>query len=939
MKNVYVLFFLFFSTAAFTQNFSISGKILDEKSQTALPAALVSLAHPWGEVFKSDVADAGGNFKLEGIGQGGYSLKISFLGYRDFQQEVTISNKNIALGQINLTEGTVQLEGAEITAKIPLATVDGDTTSYNANAYKTLPDASAEDLMEKMPGVVVTDGKMQAQGEDIKEVLVDGKPFFGNDPTAALRNLPADVIDKIQVFDQKSEQAQFSGFDDGETSKTINIVTKTNRRNGQFGKVYAGYGTNDRYQIGGNASLFDGNRRISIIGQSNNINQQNFSTEDLLGVVGSSGGGRRGRGGRGGGGRGGRGRRGGGSGGNVNDFLVQQSGGITQTHAFGVNYSDKWSEKLNVSGSYFFNYSDNESDEISNTEYVDDELVSEFYTSNSQSESQNTNHRINLRLEYQIDSFNSISLRPRITWQLNDGFALTNDQGLLGTELLSQSNNDFRSDLTGLDFNNSILFRHRFKKEGRTFSVNLNMGYKDQSGESFLKTNTAFFTPPETLDTLDQFANIDVTGGNLSTNLTYTEPLTDKSGLMFTYRASVQQDKSDQTTFDFDDQSNEYLLFNEELSNDFDNYYYTQQVGGGYNFREGRDLFFIARANIQWSKLESNELFPDVNELRRTFVNVLPFFMLRRRFSKQEDLRISYRSNTQSPSIEQLQNVLDNTNPLQLSIGNPALDQSYSHRFNARYSKTNTEKATILYALINATYTDNFISNATYLENTDAPIFNQITLQPGTQLSQPANLDNYWNLRTYFTYGMPLGKLKTNLNLDANANYTRTPSLINDALNYSKNTTAGLGITFSSNISERVDFTVSTRTTYNIVENTVQTNSDAKFWQQTSRVKLGWILPTGIIIRTDLTHQFYNGLSDGFNQNYALWNAAIGKKIFKNERGEIALTAFDLLSENQSITRNVTEIAIEDIQTTVLQRYFMLKFTYNFRNWNTGKGR
>jgi hypothetical protein len=802
-----------------------------------------------------------------------------------------------------------------------------------------MPDASAEDLIEKMPGVVVEDGKVQAQGEDIKEVLVDGKPFFGNDPTAALRNLPAEVIDKIQVFDQTSQQAQFSGFDDGETSKTINIITKVDRRNGQFGKVYGGYGTDDRYQAGGNASLFDGNRRISIIGQSNNVNQQNFSTEDLLGVVSSSGGGRRGRGGRGGGGgRGGRGRRGG-SGGNVNDFLVQQSGGITQTHAFGLNYSDKWGEKLDVSGSYFFNYSDNETDGFSNIEYINNESVSEFYTSDSQSESQNMNHRINFRIEYKIDSMNSIFIRPRISWQLNDGESLSFEQGLLGSEFLSQANNDFRSNLTGVDINTSILYRHKFQKEGRTISLNLTHANNNQSGNRFLNSANAFFTPPISTDTLDQFSELMIDGASISANVIYTEPLSERSSLMFNLRTNFQQDNSEETTFDFVEQTNDYTNFNEDFSTLFDNSYTAQQIGGGYNFRQGRDFMFLARANFQRAEMNSKDLFPGNRQTIRTYNNILPFLMIRRRFSRQENLRISYRSSTQIPSVEQLQNLLDNSNPLQLSIGNPALDQSYSHRFDTRYSKTNPDKATILYAMISATYTDNFISNATYLENTDAPLFNQLTLQPGTQLSQPVNVDNYWNLRTYFTYGMPLGKLKTNLNLDANANYIRTPSLINDVLNYSTNMTTGLGITFSSNISENVDFTISTRTTYNIVENTVEINSDNKYWQQKSRIKLGWILPKGIVIRTDLIHQFYNGLSDGFNQNYALWNAVIGKKLFDNERGEIALTAFDLLSENQSISRNVSEIAIEDVQTTVLQRYFMLKFTYNFRNWNTGKAR
>ncbi|MFT5386805.1 MAG: hypothetical protein ACI81W_004223, partial [Saprospiraceae bacterium] len=326
MKLPILALLLTLSAILSAQNFSITGKVVDTETNEPLAGAHVSLLHPWGEAYKTAVSSGNGSFELNNLSKGGYALQISYIGYTNYETEVTIVDENVVLGILNMSEG-VALSQVEITAKIPLAEQKGDTTQYNAEAFKVMQDASAEELIEKMPGVVIKDGKIQAQGEEVTEILVDGKPFFGNDPQAALKNLPAEVISKIQVYDQTSEQSSFSGFKDGETTKTINIITRPEMRNGQFGKAYAGYGYENKYQAGGNASLFNGNQRISFIGQTNNINQQNFSSEDLLGVTGGSsgrGGGMRGggRGGRGGGGRGG---------GSSRDFLIGQQNGIAET--------------------------------------------------------------------------------------------------------------------------------------------------------------------------------------------------------------------------------------------------------------------------------------------------------------------------------------------------------------------------------------------------------------------------------------------------------------------------------------------------------------------------------------------------------------------------------------------------------------------------------
>jgi hypothetical protein len=936
MKNLLLLInCLFFSFSIFAQSASISGKVVGA-SNAPLPGAHISINQIWGEQVKSGVTDDQGNFEIKNVPTGGYKINISFLGMAEFDKEISLTNLNLNISTIQLRESTSDLNEVIVEGKAPMATQSGDTTSYNASSFKTLKDASAEELVEKMPGVVIENGEVQAQGEKVQQVLVDGRPFFGNDPSAALKNLPAEVISKIEVFDQKSDQANFTGFDDGETTKTMNIVTKKNMRAGQFGKVQAGYGLgnnqNDnyesKYRVGGNFSIFNGDQRISLIGQSNNINIQNFSTEDLLGVVGS-GGNRRGRGGRGGGRKGG--------GGSVNDFLVQQQGGVATTHAIGLNYSDKIGEKLDLSGSYFFNASENNSDENLLRQFIDDQLVNEFYEEASSSLTDNFNHRLNMKIEYKIDTANSIIMRPRASWQMNKGTESVYGSTLLGNNLINQSDNDTRSDLNGVNFSNNILFRHRFPKRGRTISLNVGMGYNDKKGESYLDSHNDYLDPPPYSDTLNQFSKLDLQGWNISSNISYTEPLGKSHSLMAEYRTQYQEEDSDKTTNDFSESTQDFTLPNNTLTNIFSNHYLTQTGGIGYNYRK-RKFKLITRARVEYAQLNGEETFPNpANIISKNFLNFVPFAMIRWTKSKQENFRFMYRSNTTSPTADQLQTVVDNTNPLQLSIGNADLDQSVSHRFFARYQKTNVEKSSVFFALVGGSFQQNYIGNQLYFRETTDPIFDEIDLAPGAQLSQPVNLDGYWDARTYLTYGIPLARIKSNLNFDFGVNYSNSPSQINRVLNESENSTFKGGIVLASNISDQVDFTISSRTSFTSVKNTINADGDSEYVTQSTRVKFNWIIGKGLVFRTNLNHQLYHGLSDDFNQNYWLWNMSIGKKVFKSQLGEIAISAFDILNQNRAITRNITEVYIEDVETTTLTQYIMLNFTYNFRNFKIGK--
>lgn len=932
-----ITFLLLMSGFATAQISNIVGQVVDENNEP-LQGAYV-LLYQNEEQIGGEVTNEAGNFSIRVAQDQRYNVKVSFLGYVTVEKSIRTSLPFNSLGAIQLEKSSVELREVEVKENVITAQQQQDTLVFNADAFKTLPDADAQELLEKMPTVTVQDGKIQAQGEDVQRVTVDGRPFFGNDPTAALRNLPAEVVDKIQIFDQQSDQAQFTGFDDGETTKTVNIITRLNMRNGQFGKVYAGAGSeidrsdaSFRYQSGGNINFFDGDRRISLIGLSNNINQQNFATEDLLGVIGGGRrgggpGGRRGRGGGPGGGRGGRG------GGDVSQFLVNQSGGISQTHAIGLNYSDKWGEKFEITGSYFFNQSENETIQDLNQIFTDNAEFAELYTEENESLADNINHRANFRIEYEIDESNSIILRPSISFQQNEGRESTLGQTILGDEPWNKNESDFFSDLSALNFSNNLLYRHRFNKNRRTLSVNFNTTYNQQDGNSFLNAFYELFNENPESELTDQNALLDSKGWNLGSNIAYTEPIGARSQLMFNYRLGRRWDDSDKETFDLQEPNGTYSLLNEELSNVFENVYTTHQGGIGYNHRVGRTTTIMGRATLQHARLENEQTFPNMLIGEQTFTNVLPMLMVRHNFSRQQNIRLMYRTSTNEPSISQLQNVIDNSNPLQLSIGNPDLKQAYQHRFFIRYAKTNVEKSTIFFTLLGGSVANNYIANGTYLASSNNPIFDELDLDRSAQLSRPTNLDGYYNLRSFTTFGLPIKRLKSNLNVNVTGSYVRTPGLINEEVNYANTTTLGLGLVLSSNISESVDFTISSRSSQNIVENSLQTNQNANFFNQQSSIKFNWIIGPGIVLRNNVTHQYYDGLSEEFDQNFILWTASIGKKVFKKDRGEIALKVFDILGQNNSINRQVTETFIQDIQTNILQRYAMLTFTYNVRHF------
>ena len=930
--------------ALWAQDLSLKGVLQDKKEKFPLPGATVKLTSLSDSTKVSGgVTDANGVFNIQHLQAQSYRMSISFLGYKDVTRTIRLSGSSQDAGTIFLETGATRLKGVTVEGQVPPVQQKGDTLSYNASSYKTNPDATAEDLVKKMPGITVESGTVKAQGEDVKKVLLDGKEYFGEDATLALRNLPSEVIDKIEVFDRLSDQAQFTGFDDGNSYKTINIVTRGNIRNSQFGKLFAGYGTDDRYMAGGNVSLFNGDRRISIIGLSNNINQQNFATQDLLGVVSNASGNRGGGGGGGGRGGGGGGNRGGGAGGfggggNAGNFLVGQQDGITKTTSFGINFSDVWGKKVTVNGSYFFNRTNNTNDQFTNRETFLTADSSQFYNEHQQTSNTNYNHRINLRIEYKIDSSNMLIFTPGISFQKYDAFSQTNGlNSYADSNLISRSDNQQISQTSGYSTSNGILFRHAFPKRGRTISLGLNIGGNDKDGERNQQAfNTYYKGQAGVNDSIRQQSNPKTDGFQVSANIAYTEPVGKSGQLQLNYNPSWSKNSADQQTFHYDEFTGKYVLPDTSLSNVFDNTYKAQNAGLTYRYGN-RDKMLSLGLSYQYSELNSDQVFPLTTKVRRTFSNLLPNAMLRYKLSQNSNIRVFYRANTTQPSIGQLQNVINNSDPLFISTGNPDLAQQYTHQIITRYSYTQPQKGLSFFANIFLQKTQDYVSNATYIASKDSVLTPTVTLYKGSQLSKPVNLDGYYSARSFMTFGMPLRFIKTNLNLNAGFTWTRTPGIINNIENLANSYNYNLGAVLSSNISEYVDFTLSYSANFNDLKNSIQPTLNNRYVSQAAGLRLNLLSKNGWVFSNDLTSQMYSGLTDGFNQQYWLWNVSAGKKFLKGQRGELKLTIFDLLDQNRSITRTTAANYVEDVQTQVLKQYFMVTFTYKIRNFKTSK--
>ncbi|HRN38081.1 MAG TPA: outer membrane beta-barrel protein, partial [Flavobacteriales bacterium] len=568
---------------------------------------------------------------------------------------------------LRLKSSTTELQAVEMVAVQRRADQEGDTTIFNAGAYKVNPDATAEDLVTKMPGITSSNGTIMAQGEKVTKVLLDGEEYFGGDAATVLKNLPAEVISKVQVFDKLSDQSQFTGFDDGNTDKTLNIITKEGMNRGVFGTATAGYGTDDRYAGSLSLNWFKDKQRVSLLAQANNINRQNFSSEDLTGL--SSG-----------------------------NFTSGTQPGIINTNAIGLNYSNTIG-KTKLTGSYFLNNQHGVNSSISErTTFLGDTSL-QVANNTSDRISDNASHRLNFRFQTEFNKANSLIITPRLTIQNSSSSQLRTSEVLNGEgALLSGSNNDNRNGRNGLSFSNSLLFRRRFALKGRTFSANLTTSLSGRDGSGSLLARNRFSDDPGSENLVDQRNNIDNFTQNHGLQLRYTEPMGEKGQLQVALSPSVRLSDSEKLTYDRDPDAGTEAL-DARLSNKALNTVQSMRGGLSYRFK-GEGYMFNFGLDGQTSSMHSEQTYPSRFSVDRSYANLLPNAMLSRNWGKLTRLRLMYRTNVSTPSINQLQTVVDNDDPLHLATGNLELDQSYSHAFTLRFNTMNSAKTRPFFALL-----------------------------------------------------------------------------------------------------------------------------------------------------------------------------------------------------------------------------------------------
>jgi hypothetical protein len=915
MKKLYPLLLSVFSFAFFNasaQNIgTVSGKLVDSVTQQILKGATLSILNPTdSSVITNQVSGDDGIFLISNLALGNYILKISFEGYKVSRKRITITQEvpNAAIGKVYLRPKDNELETVVVEAS-PIK-MKKDTVEFNAGSFATKPNAVAEDLLKKLPGVQVdAGGTITAQGEKVTRVLVDGKRFFSDDPKLATRNLPPDVIDKIQVFDDLSDQSKFTGFDDGNRVKTINITTKKNMRKGYFGKVVAGVGNNEDYDESVNMHRFDGDRQISLLAQANDLNKQNFTIQDVLGsAAGGGGGGRRGGGGA--------------AGGNTSS-----SPGITTVAAVGTNYKDAWGKNTDAYGSYFYNDQHVTLTTHSTTVNTNPSDTT-FFNSASQSAniSRSQNHRVAFNIEHRFDSSNSLIFRPNISFQTTtpNGTSSTMQTDNLGNPV-TNTNVKSSSYNTGYSLSNTNLqLRHKFAKPFRTISLDMGINASGNDGDGLTYTINNKFRQ-KVSDTLNQYYTDSFHSVSINPTLSYTEPIGKNQILEFNYSYTYNHNTSINNTYDYNLATKGFSNFDSLFSN---SYKFTSNSNRfSLNYRIQNTKYNLSLGTgIQLLSFDNLNTTKNIR-VAHDYTNFTPTLNFQYTFSRTSNLRLNYSGRTGTPTATQLQPLTTTTDNLNFQVGNPNLKPQFIHSLRALYSNFDAASGRVFFATINASATENDIQSAVTSNKTT-----------GGRTTTYVNLDGTYNIGGFANYGFALKKPKSNLNFITNFNYSQSQSLQRDSVTapvyksvYIKNTNIGETVSWTTNIKKNFDMNLSLPFNYTIANNSTKT---LHYFTQGINTELTAYTNSGWLFAANFDYTLYGGNRGTTNPPaMPIFSPSIAKQLFKKKNGELRLSVFDLFDKNQSPTTNISQQQVTTTYTNVLSRYAMLTFTFNLNNF------
>jgi hypothetical protein len=923
IKNLLLSIFGIFLLFTNIQAQSIKGIVRDSTDNILLKNASISLLRAKDSILvKFTRSTEIGEFSITNLAAEKYLMLVTFPDYADYVENFTLSKNQIKdFGNLNLLLKTRLLQEVIFKGEAVQVRVKGDTTEFDANTFKVQPNAKVEDLLRQLPGITVDkDGKITAQGETVTKVLVDGEEFFGDDPTLVTKNIRSDMVDKVQLYDDKSANAKFTGIDDGVRNKTINLQLKEDKKKGVFGKLDAGAGDNDFYSTQGLLNFFNNKKKLSVYSTYGNTRRTGLDWESSrkLGVGGSSnieisddggmmisfGGGNDAFGGQ--------------------NFYGE---GVPKILNTGIHFDNKWKDdKHAINLDYKYGILDNLGfkNTINQNNLPNNLLVNN--TNNNFNNNLNQN-KFNITYDLKIDTSsnlkvtleNSFRNRSNLSSTLNTGFSNTDN-------LINDGNRSFNEDIAENTLVTTLFYGKKFKKPGRTLTFRFNQNYSNSESNGILKSDIDFYTNNAITrtDVINQLKENNQESENYKTSLTLTEKLNKNLSLSTNYDFSFTKSLSKLNSFNADAAGN-YTELDALFSNDLNFNINTHQGGLSFAYKKDKTNLTVG-SKVAFTKLYQDNLIANT-VFDRDFVNVIPSLNYIYSFSKQQRLSFNYTGSTKQPSVNQLQPVLNNNDPLNITVGNKDLGIAFSQRFNIGYNSYQVLKQKSIYLNFSYSYTSNDIVNNI---NTNTEGFSTYTYQ-----NLKENTPN--NFSGYFDYNFKLGKSKWNLSLGLNGNGNTNYNIINTELNQNKSFTANTRITLSK-FNEKFEMYFSVKPGYQINESSLQSIRNANGFNLNSNFEFAFKLPKKIMIRSDVDYEFQEA-SSSFSTNFSqlIINTSIVKSFLEKDNLKLTLSGNDLFNQNAGFRRSIFGNNITQTSFNNIQRYFLLSLAWDFSKFGSLK--
>lgn len=890
--------------------------LCDSVNGDTVEGAVVELVYLSDSTKYHAVSDGSGKAKFQRIAYGDYSVTATFLGYIPSCRRIRLNAHFLSPDTIRMQPDVQLLDEVVISTPALRSTQNGDTLSYHADAYKVVLGANSESLLTKMPGISVSERGVEAHGRTVQKIMIDGEEFFGNDVLSALKNLPADMIEDVEVFNKLSDEAELTGVDDGRGYTAINIRSKPDRRKGTFGRLYAGYGFSDKYIAGGNINNFNSKCRLSVVGLANNISLHNFVTEDIVGATDEEG-----------------------KNGHSN-FVVKPMPGISSVQSLGTNFNTSW-----LSGSYFFNRTDNSNVPVSQRENLNSGNKVQLTDAEKDLTALNYNHRFSAKMKFNVGERHSFIIRPSLNIQDFSDFSeqrslVRNRFGCDDIRFVHNRLSDNRNERLGINVSNTFNYRYRFHKRGRSLSMSLLGNYYDNETDA-LNEQYTFRKPDMPLDPLlassvSSQQNFRKTRKVMArTGVVYTEPLSRRFRMSWEYAFIYSRDEAAKTVFLRDNETGELsTTADARQSSENRGIYLTHKIGPRFQYAFRKTSITVGGA-FQHMNFKGTNILPATGEVYKPYSNLTYEVVANLVINRQNTICIDAKGRTVNPSANLLQDVVSLANLSRVSAGNPNLSPSYLHGFGIRYIHTDARRGSTVAVSLNYNGSGNYIGDSLVADQPDFIVTEGVKLGEGNLFVRPVNIGGYHRLHGKITYGFPVNPLRSNLNIQAQAVINVLPGIINGEYSPVHRNNYLVGASLASNISEDVDFRVSYTGEYVQGEFTTKAGKNNNdYFSHTVSGQLKWAFWKGVTFTGSLSYRQDKGISAPFNDRTLLCNLYLGKRIFRNRLGEISIGINDLFDDNsRRYAHTINSSGTNNIVNQGIERYVAFQLVWHLRNY------